>query len=92
MVPRVRRRLTLSRPGLAGSRRPDPVDLLYIDSAHGYADTVAELRAWSAVLHRGADVFDDYANPNYPEVKQAIADSGWKERPAGRYRPPGAAA
>ena len=83
--PRVRERLTLvSAPGSLGPAGPDPVDLLYIDSGHGYADTVAELRAWSAVLEPHAlIVFDDYANPDYPEVSHAIADLGLKGTPRG---------
>lgn len=72
----VRRRLTLvSEPGSRGPLTTDPVDLLYIDSGHGYADTIAELEAWSGVLPSGAlVVFDDYAHPDYPDVRRVIAD------------------
>lgn len=74
--PGVRERLTLvSAPGSRGPSSDEPVDLLYIDSAHGYTDTVAELRAWSPVLTPGAlVVFDDYANPDYPDVRRVIAE------------------
>ncbi len=76
--PSVRERLTLiSAPGSRGPWGDEAVDMLYIDSAHGYDDTVAELRAWSGVLAPGGIVvFDDYANPDFPDVRKVIADLG----------------
>ncbi len=83
--PGVRARLTLvSAPGSRGPSSGEPVDLLYVDSGHGYDDTVAELNAWSRVLAPGAlVVFDDYANPDYPDVRGVIADLGLRGTPRG---------
>ncbi len=64
-------------PGSQGPRDTTPVGMLYIDSSHDREQTVAEVRAWRAVLCPGAPVvFDDYRHPDYPGVAEAIAELG----------------
>lgn len=74
----VRRRVELEiRDGAQGPLDQAPVDLLYIDSSHQRESTIAEVLAWRPVLAPGATVaFDDYANPDYPGVREAIAELG----------------
>lgn len=74
----VRGRVELEvRDGAQGPLDQLPVDLLYIDSSHQRESTIAEVLAWRPVLAPGATVaFDDYANPDYPGVREAIADLG----------------
>jgi predicted O-methyltransferase YrrM len=64
----------------AGSDGPGDqrlVDLLYIDSSHEREQTIAEVLAWRPVLRRGATiVFDDYTHPDYPGIREAIAELG----------------
>jgi predicted O-methyltransferase YrrM len=74
----VRRRVELEiRDGAQGPRDQVPVDLLYVDSSHQRESTIAEVLAWRPVLAAGATVaFDDYANPDYPGVREAIAELG----------------
>jgi predicted O-methyltransferase YrrM len=64
-------------PGSTGPRDQQPVDLLYIDSSHMREQTIAEVRAWRPYLRPGAPVlFDDYAHPDYPGVRDAIEELG----------------
>jgi predicted O-methyltransferase YrrM len=74
----VRDRIRLiAAPGASGPRDDEPIDLLYIDSSHTRADTLNEYRAWRGVLRPGAVVvFDDYTHPEYPGVREAIAELG----------------
>jgi predicted O-methyltransferase YrrM len=74
----VRRRIELEiRDGAQGPLDPVPVDLLYIDSSHDRASTIAEVLAWRPVMAPGATVaFDDYGHPDYPGVREAIAELG----------------
>jgi predicted O-methyltransferase YrrM len=60
----------------AGPRPGDaPVELLFIDSSHERAPTVAAFRAWRSALAAGAIVvFHDHANPEYPGVREAVED------------------
>lgn len=52
-----------------------PVELLFIDSSHERAATVAAFRAWRPALAPGAVVvFHDYDHPGYPGVSEAIAE------------------
>jgi len=54
-----------------------PVDLLYIDSSHERAPTIAQVHAWRPVLGPGAVViFDDYTHPDYPGVREAVDELG----------------
>lgn len=71
----VRRRVELEiRDGAEGPVNATPVELLYIDSSHERDATVAEVLAWRPVLAPGATIaFDDYSNPDYPGVREAIA-------------------
>lgn len=72
--PSVRQRIELViAPGSAGPRHDGPVDFLYIDSSHQRDETLAEVEAWRPHLVDGAlVVFDDYGNPQYPGVRQAV--------------------
>jgi predicted O-methyltransferase YrrM len=74
--PQVRDRIRLvAAPGASGPRGPEPADLLYIDSTHTRADTVSEYHAWRPALRPGAVVvFDDYTHPDYPGVREAVAE------------------
>jgi predicted O-methyltransferase YrrM len=81
----VRRRVEL-RIGDGAQGPPDarPVELLYIDSSHQREATIAEVLAWRPVLVPGAAVaFDDYSNPDYPGVREAIAELGLTGEPRG---------
>lgn len=73
-----RRRLTLlCAPGDEGPRGTEVVELLYIDSAHNRDDTIREMQAWRPVLTQGSVVvFDDFAHPDYPGVKEAVQHLG----------------
>ena len=79
LVPsRVRRRIVfVDKPGsvgpggvtggVTGGQPPHKIELLYIDSSHDRAETIAEVRAWQGALAAGAlIVFDDYTHPDYP--------------------------
>ena len=81
----VRERIELvTAAGADGPRDERPVDLLYIDSSHDRQETVDEVRAWRPVLAPGAAiVFDDYGHPDYPGVREAIAELGVDGRAAG---------
>lgn len=81
----VRERIELvTAAGADGPRDERPVDLLYIDSSHDRQETVDEVRAWRPALAPGAAiVFDDYGHPDYPGVREAIAELGLDGRAAG---------
>jgi predicted O-methyltransferase YrrM len=73
----VRERIELRRePDGAGPRAGDPpVELLFIDSSHERAPTVAAFRAWRAALAPAAIVvFHDHGNPRYPGVREAVEE------------------
>lgn len=54
-----------------------PVELLYIDSSHTREGTLTEWQAWSPALAPNAVVvFDDYDHPEFPGVRQAVAELG----------------
>jgi hypothetical protein len=76
--PATRRQVTFVRaPGDEGPRDAQAVDLLYIDSTHERQATVREVHAWRAVLAaRALIVFDDFAHPEYPGVREAVRDLG----------------
>jgi cephalosporin hydroxylase len=53
------------------------VDLLYIDSSHSREETIGEAQAWQPLLAGGALlVFDDFTHPEYPGVREAVAQLG----------------
>ena len=73
---RARLRFVAAR-GDVGPDNPEPVDLLYIDSSHERAQTIAEVRAWSGVLRPGAViVLDDFDHPDFPGVREAVEELG----------------
>ena len=77
--PDVRERIELVvAPGSTGPGEDrQPVDLLYIDASHEREQTIEEVRAWQPHLRPGAPVvFDDYANPDFPGVREAIEELG----------------
>jgi predicted O-methyltransferase YrrM len=76
--PELRHRLQLIRaPGSEGPHHHRMIDLLYIDSSHEREDTIREVEAWRPALAPGAlIVFDDYTHPDYPGVREAVAELG----------------
>jgi predicted O-methyltransferase YrrM len=74
----VRARIELAvRSGSDGPADESPVDLLYIDSSHERAETIAEVLAWRPALRPGAViVLDDYTHPDFPGVREAVAQLG----------------
>jgi hypothetical protein len=53
------------------------VGLLYIDSSHDREDTIREIETWRPVLEEGSlVVFDDFGNPEYPGVEEAVRHLG----------------
>jgi predicted O-methyltransferase YrrM len=79
LVPRsVRDRVTfIQASGVSGPADSQPVDLMFVDSSHERQATIDELRAWRPALSPGARVvFDDYDNPHYPGVREAVAELG----------------
>jgi predicted O-methyltransferase YrrM len=76
--PDVRERIELVvGPGSVHAEKPGPVDLLYIDSSHEREQTIQEVQAWQPHLRPGAAViFDDYTNPDFPGVREAIEQLG----------------
>jgi Methyltransferase domain len=78
--PDTRRRLTFV--GASGDDGPGDsgmVGLLYIDSSHHREDTIREMEAWRPVLEDGSVVvFDDFGNPEYPGVEEAVRHLGLK--------------
>lgn len=73
----------IAQPGSAGPAAVGDdtltagVELLYIDSSHDRAETVAEVRAWLGALAPGAlIVFDDYGHPDYAGVREAVDELG----------------
>jgi predicted O-methyltransferase YrrM len=74
----VRSRISfVNAPGSQAPRERESVDLLYIDSSHELEQTINELRAWQPALAVGAlVVLDDYTHPDFPGVRQAVAELG----------------
>ena len=72
----VSRRLRfVTAPGEQGPCEDRIVDLLYIDSSHTREDTIREVEAWRPALGpRAVIVFDDYDHPDYPGVREAVAE------------------
>jgi SAM-dependent methyltransferase len=60
-------------PGIDGAKHHLLVDLLYVDSSHSQEETLREVRSWRPTMANGALlVFDDYTNPQYPGVREAV--------------------
>ena len=65
----------IAQPGVDGAHEAEGVDLLFIDSTHQRAQTVAEYEAWlPRMAPGGIVVFDDFGHSDYPGVAEAIAD------------------
>jgi predicted O-methyltransferase YrrM len=64
------------QPDSQGPQPGDPpVQLLFIDSSHDRDSVVAAFRVWRSALAPGAIVaFHDYDHPDYPGVRQAVAE------------------
>ncbi|HEV7459690.1 MAG TPA: class I SAM-dependent methyltransferase [Solirubrobacteraceae bacterium] len=80
LVPaRVRERIRfVAADGAAGAPdHPGGVEMLFVDSTHERAATVAELRAWEPRLADGAVVaLHDYGHPDFPGVAEAVRELG----------------
>ncbi len=80
LVPeRVRERIRfVALEGVAGAAdHPGGVELLFVDSTHERAATLAELRAWEPRLADGALVaLHDYGHPDFPGVAEAVRELG----------------
>jgi predicted O-methyltransferase YrrM len=76
--PPVRERIQLRcEPDNRGPRDGEKVELLFIDSSHDRDSVMRAFRAWRHALVPGAVVaFHDYDHPDYPGVREAIADLG----------------
>jgi predicted O-methyltransferase YrrM len=74
----VRERITfVEAPGSSGPIGGHPIDLLYVDSAHGRRETVEELGAWQPALAPDAlVVLDDFTHPEFPGVREAVHELG----------------
>jgi predicted O-methyltransferase YrrM len=68
----------VTAPAEAGPRAGErDVELLFIDSSHTRAETIAAFRAWRPALAAAAHVaFHDFDHPDYPGVAEAIAELG----------------
>ncbi len=68
----------LQLPGVEGPGYLEhKAELLFIDSTHERAGTVAEIRAWEPHLARDAlIVLHDYGNPAFPGVAEAVEELG----------------
>jgi predicted O-methyltransferase YrrM len=54
-----------------------PAGLVFVDSSHERAETLASFRAWEpALAPGGAIAFHDYCEPGYPGVSEAIGELG----------------
>jgi predicted O-methyltransferase YrrM len=72
------------RSGADGPADERTVDLLYIDSSHEREATIAEVLAWRrALAPDGVIVFDDYTHPDFPGVREAVAQLGLPGHQAG---------
>lgn len=66
---------TMTSDELAARWTGTPIRFLFVDGWHSYDAVRSDLRNWvPLVTARGAVLIDDYAN--YPEVAQAVDDSG----------------
>jgi predicted O-methyltransferase YrrM len=82
----VRARIELrDRPDSDGPQPGDPpVELLFIDSSHDRDSVLAAFGAWRDALASGAIVaFHDYDHPEYPGVRQAVAELQLSGRESG---------
>jgi predicted O-methyltransferase YrrM len=81
-----RRRIQLrEEPDTSGPHHGDePVEMLFIDSAHDRESVLAAFAAWrSALAPSAVVVFHDYGHPGYPGVAEAVAELGLDGRETG---------
>ncbi len=80
--PTVRERIEFrNEPDSCGPRSGEPVEFLFIDSAHDRESVMMAFRAWRGSLAPAAVVaFHDYDHPSYPGVREAISDLGLSGR------------
>ena len=70
-------RFVQAEGALGATAHPAGVELLFVDSTHERAATVAELRAWGPRLAPGAVVvLHDYGHPDFPGVAEAVRELG----------------
>jgi predicted O-methyltransferase YrrM len=84
--PHARERIELrAEPDTRGPHFGDPpAELLFIDSEHERQPVLAAFGAWCHALAPGAVVvFHDYGHPDYPGVRQAVAELGLQGRQDG---------
>jgi predicted O-methyltransferase YrrM len=74
----VRERIELmTATGSAAARNAPSIDMVFIDSSHERAATIAEFEAWHPLLgDAGVVAFHDYGHPSYPGVAEAIRELG----------------
>jgi predicted O-methyltransferase YrrM len=75
----VRERIELrDEPDSSGPHTGDqPVQLLFVDSLHEREAVLSAFRAWRPALAPGAlTVFHDFGHPDYPGVREAVAELG----------------
>jgi predicted O-methyltransferase YrrM len=59
----------------AGVYWPHPVDMVFVDGAHGYPEVVRDSRAWRDKIKAGGILaFHDYDKDILPHVKRAVDD------------------
>ena len=74
---RARIRFVASEGAAGAAAHAGGVELLFVDSTHERAATVAELRAWGPRLADGAVVaLHDYGHPAFPGVAEAVRELG----------------
>lgn len=57
----------------AGVYWPYPVDMVFVDGAHGYPEVIRDSRAWRDKVKAGGILaFHDYGKPICPDVKPAV--------------------
>jgi SAM-dependent methyltransferase len=83
--PSVRARIELrAEPAEAARPARASVGFLFVDCAHDRETTANAFRAWrDAVAPGGVAVFHDYGHPDYPGVREAVAELGLEGREKG---------
>jgi SAM-dependent methyltransferase len=81
----VRARIELrAEPAEAAEAAPASVGFLFVDCAHDRETTANAFRAWrDAVAPGGVAAFHDYGHPEYPGVREAVAELGLDGREEG---------
>jgi len=84
--PEARRHIVLLKGRGEEAEPPsDPIDLLYVDSNHDRNVVRRSFERWrDTIACGGFAAFDDYANDNYPGVREAVSELGLQGRTVGR--------